>query len=47
MTRLLLNELNQGQWQTEIGKGGGVLAITPLTPFVDAPAHYWLKISEQ
>ncbi len=47
VTRLLLNGLNQGQWQTEIGKGGGVLAITPLTPFVDAPAHYWLKISEQ
>ncbi|NHZ71740.1 MAG: hypothetical protein GWP17_01485 [Aquificales bacterium] len=44
VTRLLLNELNQGQWQFNISKGDGVLAITPLTPYVDAPADYWLKI---
>jgi immune inhibitor A len=44
--RLPLNELNQGQWRLEIGKAGGVLAITPLTPFVDAPANYWLMVEE-
>jgi immune inhibitor A len=46
VARLLLNELNQGQWQIDIGKGDGVLAITPLTPFVSAPADYWLKIEQ-
>lgn len=46
ITRLLLNDLNQGQWQINIGKGDGVLAITPLTPFVSAPADYWLKIEQ-
>ena len=44
VTRLILNELNQGQWQVNVGKKGGVLAITPLTPYVDSPADYWLKI---
>jgi hypothetical protein len=46
VTQLPLNQLNQGQWQTTIGKSGGVLAITPLTPFVDSPANYWLKIEQ-
>ncbi len=46
VTRLSLNELNQGQWQLEIGKNGGVLAITPLTPYVNSPANYWLKIEQ-
>ncbi|MBE2222591.1 MAG: immune inhibitor A [Anaerolineae bacterium] len=44
VTRLMLNELNQGQWQLNVGKKGGVLAITPLTPYVDSPADYWLTI---
>jgi hypothetical protein len=44
VTHLMLNELNQGQWQLNIDKGGGSLAITPLTPYVDTPANYWLKI---
>jgi immune inhibitor A len=44
VTRLMLNDLNQGQWQLNVDKGGGVLAITPLTPYVDSPANYWLKI---
>jgi len=44
VTRLLLNDLNQGQWQLNVTKGGGVLAITPLTPYVSSPANYWLKI---
>lgn len=44
VTRLTLNDLNQGQWQLDIGKKGGVLAITPLTPYIDSPADYWLKI---
>lgn len=44
VTRLPLNELNQGQWSVEIGKGGGTLAIIPLTPFVDQPANYWITL---
>ncbi len=46
VTQLPLTQLNQGQWQTTIGNSGGVLAITPLTPFVDSPANYWLKIEQ-
>jgi immune inhibitor A len=41
---LPLNARNQGEWHVEIGKGGGVLVITPLTPFINEPANYWLQI---
>ncbi len=44
VSRFTLNDLNQGQWAIEIGKGGGVLAITPITPYTDGKAAYWLKI---
>lgn len=44
VTKFALDPQNRGQWQIDIGKGGGVLAITPLTPFVDARASYWLRI---
>lgn len=44
VTKFALDPQNRGQWQIDIGKGGGVLAITPLTPFVDALASYWLRI---
>ncbi|MFQ5398095.1 MAG: hypothetical protein ACE5E7_00700 [Anaerolineae bacterium] len=44
VTALQLNSLNQGQMPIEIGKGGGVLAIMPLTPFTNASAGYWLRI---
>jgi hypothetical protein len=43
---LPLNELNQGQWRIDIGKGGGVLVIIPLTPFIDTPATYWLNMEQ-
>jgi immune inhibitor A len=46
VSSLPLDHLNQGQWAAEIGKGGGVLAITPLTPFIDDAATYWLNITE-
>ncbi len=41
---LALNEFNQGQQTVEIEKGGAVLVIMPLTPFVYQPADYWLHI---
>jgi len=44
VTPLALNQLKQGQWEIEVGKAGGVLAITPLTPFVDDTASYWFQI---
>ncbi|MCP5095222.1 MAG: hypothetical protein GY943_06695 [Chloroflexi bacterium] len=44
VTQLDLNGLNQGEWEVELGKGGGVLVITPLTPFIDDAASYWLQI---
>jgi immune inhibitor A len=46
ITRLPLNHLNQVQWAFEIGKGGGTLAIIPLTPFIDEMASYWLHIEQ-
>lgn len=46
VTRLPLNRLNQGQWVVEVGKGGGALAIIPLTPFIDDAASYWLHIEQ-
>lgn len=45
VTPLPLNDLNQGQWTIDIGKGGGVLAIMPQTPFVNESATYWLNVS--
>lgn len=45
VTPLLLNDLNQGQWTIDIGKGGGVLVIMPQTPFVNDTAAYWLNVS--
>jgi len=47
VTRLPLNELNQGQWSVEIGKGDATLAIIPLTPFIDQPANYWLTLARE
>lgn len=35
---------NSGQWTIDIGKGGGTLVITPLTPFTDETATYWLQV---
>lgn len=46
VSSLPLNDFNQGQWPLTIGKGGGVLVITPLTPFIVDPAAYWLQIVE-
>ena len=43
---LPLDALNQGQWRLEIGRNGGVLVITPLTPFIAQPANYWLNIGK-
>ena len=43
---LPLDALNQGQWPLEIGRNGGVLVITPLTPFIAQPANYWLNIGK-
>lgn len=46
VTRLPLNEFNQGQWPVTIGKGGSVLVITPLTPFTADSATYWLQVKQ-
>ena len=46
VTKFALDTQNRGQWQINIGKRGGVLAITPLTPFIDTPATYWLHIDD-
>jgi hypothetical protein len=43
---LPLDDLNQGQWLVDIGPNGAVLVITPLTPFMDQPATYWLNIGK-
>ncbi len=43
---LPINNFNQLEWTTDIGKGGGVLVITPLTPFTNETADYWLKIEQ-
>ena len=45
VTQLVLNDLHQGKWTIDIGKGGGVLAIMPQTPFVSSSANYWLNIT--
>lgn len=41
---LPLNALNQGQWTVELGSGGGVLVVLPLTPFADDMANYWFEV---
>ena len=46
VTSLPLNELNQGQWTVDIGNGGGVLVVTPLTPFINETATYWLSLQQ-
>lgn len=43
---LPLNELNQGQWTLDLEAEGGVLVISPLTPFVYEPASYWLFVEQ-
>ncbi len=47
ITPLTLNDLNQGQWVLDIGKGGAVLMIMPQTPFAQNEANYWLNITQQ
>ena len=44
---LPLNGLNQGQWTLDLGAEGGVLVISPLTPFVYEPASYWLFVEQE
>jgi hypothetical protein len=41
---LELDEQNQGQWPLELGNQGAILVITPLTPFANNAANYWLEI---
>jgi hypothetical protein len=43
---LPLDDLNQGQWPVDLSPNGAVLVITPLTPFMDQPATYWLNIGK-
>lgn len=47
VTPLTLNDQNQGQWQYDFGKDGGVLVIMPQTPFVKDQASYWLNVQEE
>lgn len=46
VTTLPLDALNRGRWTIDVGKGGGLLVITPLTPFVDEAATYWLHVEQ-
>lgn len=46
VTRLPLDNFNQGQWTLDLGNSSGILAITPLTPFIYTPADYWLSIQQ-
>lgn len=41
---LPLNDRNQGQWRVKLGRAGGILVITPLTPFTNHPGAYWLDV---
>ena len=43
---LPLNELNQGRWTLDLAAEGGVLVISPLTPFIYEPAGYWLFVEQ-
>lgn len=40
-----LDALNQFQDSIALGENGGTLVITPLTPFVDESARYWVKVT--
>lgn len=46
VTSLALDEFNQGQWTVELGPEGAVVAIMPLTPFVEGPSSYWLYVEQ-
>lgn len=46
VTPLPLNTSNQGQWNIEIGKSGGVLMIMPQTAFTRETATYWLSVQQ-
>lgn len=41
---LPLNHFNQGQWSVSLDSDGGTLVVMPLTPFIETPARYWLKV---
>ncbi len=41
---LVLDELNRGQVEVELGPQGGALIVIPLTPFVETHADYWLSV---
>jgi hypothetical protein len=43
---LPLDELNQGQWSMDLGRNGGTLIISPLTPFASNAARYWLALDQ-
>jgi hypothetical protein len=43
---IALNELNQAQFEVELGTEGGALIVIPLTPFVETAADYWLHVSD-
>lgn len=43
---LSLNEQNQGQWTVDLGQAGGILMITPTTPFSDQQTAYWLVVEQ-
>jgi hypothetical protein len=43
---VILNELNQAQFDVELGPEGGALIVMPLTPFVETAADYWLYVSD-
>jgi len=37
--------LNQGQWTFDLGEEGATLIISPVNPYVETPASYWLKVN--
>jgi hypothetical protein len=41
---LTLSEQNQGQWTVDLGRDGGILMITPTTPFTEESTAYWLVV---
>lgn len=43
---LPLNGLNQARWTLELGEEGGVLVLSPMTPFVYDAAGYWLFVEQ-
>ena len=43
VTALPLDDFNRYQGEVELGTEGAVLAIMPLTPFVQEKTHYWLQ----